>query len=273
MFAAFWNALDYPLRQRFRWRRRGLQFKNEAKDRLFARLPDEARALAQATAGRLLETYHLHALFFHSRADNYRENLFYLELLESALQRARATLPLVVKAADIGVSQWFYVQALFALLQWWQPVDSEALPEEGREVTLSGFEADAYRVYVDLYSRYDYAQAHLRGLEQAHFVPRRFEPQPGAFQLITLLFPFVFLRDHLKWGLPRPLFAPEALLAEAWASLAPGGLLVIVNQGEAEHAAQRDLLQRAGMPVVAAFCHESLLYRYDLLRYVLVARR
>ena len=53
----------------------------------------------------------------------------------------------------------------------------------------------------------------------------------------------------------------------------PGGLLVIVNQGEAEQAAQRDMLQAAGLPVVAAFCHESLLFHYNLLRYVFVARR
>jgi hypothetical protein len=273
MFAAFWNALDYPLRQRFRWRRRGLQFKNESKDRLFKRLPAEAQTLAQTTANRLLESYHLQRLFYHSRAENYRENLFYLELLESALQRARATLPPVIHAADIGVSKWFYVQALCALLQWWQPVAGEPVPEEGRAVTLSGFEADAYRVYADFYSRYDYALAHLRDLEAARYIPNRFERQPGAFQFVTLLFPFVFLRDHLKWGLPRSMFAPEHLLDEAWASVAPGGLLVIVNQGEAEHAAQRDRLQKAGIPVTVAFCHESLLFRYDLLRYVLVARR
>jgi hypothetical protein len=273
MFAAFWNALDYPLRQYFRWRRRGLQFKNEAKDRLFERLPAEARPLAQATAKRLLETYHLQRLFYHSRAENYRENLFYLELLESALQRTRATLPPVINAGDIGVSQWFYVQALYSLLKWWQPVTDKPLPEEGREVTLAGYEADAYRIYIDLYSRYDYALAHLRGLDDAHFVPRPFVRQPDQLQFVTLLFPFVFLRDHLRWGLPRPLFAPERLLAEAWASVAPGGLLVIVNQGEAEHAAQRKLLEAAGIPVAAAFCHESLLFHYDLLRYVLVARR
>jgi hypothetical protein len=273
MFSALRNALDYPLRQYFHWRRRGLQFRNEAKDHLFAHLPPEARPLAEATAGRLLKAYHLQPLFYHSPAENYRENLFYLELLESALQRAQAALPPVINAADVGASKWFYVQALCALLKWWQPVTAEALPEAGRTVTLSGFEADAYRVYVDFYSRYDHALAHVRGLENAHYVPHAFERQPGAFQFVTQLFPFIFLRDHLKWGLPRPLFAPERLLAEAWASVAPGGLLVIVNQGEAEHAAQRSLLQSVGIPIAAAYCHESLLFRYDLLRYVLVARR
>ncbi len=289
MFAAVRNALDYPLRQFFHWRRRGLQFKNEPKTRLFATLPPEARPLALETAERLLTDYHLQPFFLHSRVENYSENLFYLELLESALRRARATLPPVIRAADIGPSQWFYVQALYTLLKWWRPVAERPVAErpvagqpagngegpvvDGRAVTLSGFEADAYRVYLDLYSRYDYAQAHIRDLPDVHYLPRRFERQPAAFDFVTLLFPFVFLEDHLKWGLPEPLFAPEQLLAEVWASLAPGGWLIIVNQGEAEHEVQRAMLKVAGIQPAAAFCHESLLFRYDLLRYVLVAQR
>ena len=140
-------------------------------------------------------------------------------------------------------------------------------------MTLTGFEADAYRVYWNFYSRYDYALAHMRDLPDVRFLPQKFERQPGAFHFVTILFPFVFVRDHLNWGLPRGMFAPEQLLANAWASLAPGGLLVIVNQGEAEHDAQREMLMAAGLKPVAAFCHESLLFRYDLLRYVLVACR
>jgi hypothetical protein len=273
MLSALHNALDFPLRQFFRWRRRGLQIRNEPKTRLFADLPDEARPLAQATADRLLNDYRLRTFFYHSRADNYCENLYYLEMLEAALQRSQTVLPDVVPAADIGPSQWFYVQALYALLKWYRPVAGGAFPVAGRVVTLAGWEADAYRVYLDFYSRYDYAQAHIRDLADVDFVPLSFERQPQALQLVTMLFPFVFLKDHLQWGLPRQLFAPDQLLADAWASLAPAGALIIVNQGEAEHDAQRELLQKAGIAPAAAFRHESLLYRYELPRYVLVVRR
>ena len=130
MLASLRNALDYPLRQLFHWRRRGLQFKNEPKGHLFAHLPDEARSLAQATADRLLNEYRLQSLFYHSRVENYCENLFYLELLESALQRSQAILPPVINAADIGPSHWFYVQALYALLKRWRPL-SERPSGEG----------------------------------------------------------------------------------------------------------------------------------------------
>ena len=273
MFSTLRNALDFPLRQLFRWRRRGLEIRNEPKDRLFADLPDEARPLAKATANRLVNDYHLQRFYAHSRADNYCENLYYLELLESALQRSRAVLPDVVHAADIGPSQWFYVQGLHALLTWYCPVGGSPLPEGGRAVALSGWEADAYRVYLDFYSRHDHALAHIRDLKDVEFVPLNFEQQPQAYQFITMLFPFVFLKDHLHWGLPQPMFAPADLLADAWASLAPGGWLIIVNQGEAEHQTQRELLSATGITPAADFRHESLLYRYELARYVMAARR
>lgn len=265
------NALDYPLRQFFRWRRPGLSFRNELKDNLFAHLPAAQRAEAQAVADRLQARYPLDYLKTHSTARNFRENLFYLELLERALNAAkdRTQLPArsALNVADIGPSHWFYVHALYTLWQRW---DCRRAP---RDVTLTAFESDAFRVYVDLYSRWDYAQAHRRGLpeDRVRYEPRAFTRQPAMFDAVTLLFPFVFLKDHLEWGLPRSAFDPAQLLADAWASLKPGGVLISVNQGEAEHAAQRALLARQNIPVNVAFRHDSLLFQYDLPRFGLVA--
>ncbi len=259
-----YNAIDHPLRQFFRWRRRGLRFRNEPKDRLFAHLPEPDCATAQSSASRLLNDYHLQRFCENSRASNYRENLYYLELLERALNSNTVGLPSQVVAADIGPSHWFYVQALYALLKWWRCA-------EGRQVTLTGYEADAYRVYTDFYSRYDHALAHLRGLPGARYLPQRFEAQPATFDLITVLFPFVFARDHLEWGLPRNLFSPSRLLADAWHSLKPGGVLVIVNQGQDEHETQRQMMIESGIQPSTAFRFESLLFQYDLPRFVLTA--
>jgi len=142
---------------------------------------------------------------------------------------------------------------------------------------LIGFEADAYRIYNDLHSRQDYARAHLRGLpiERVHYEPRAFAAQPAAYDLVTLFFPFVFERDHLAWGrdhlawgLPRGLFRPQVLLAAAWASLRPGGTLLVVNQGEDEHMAQKAMLTASGMPIAYATRFESPLFHYPLSRYI-----
>ncbi len=276
------NAIDYPLRQLFRWRRGGLPWRNQTKRDLFAHLGAAARQTAEAQAARLLTTYPLDYLRAHSTARNFRENLFYLEVLDRWVHPAtedggRKTdepassvfhppssvtcLPSCV--ADIGASDWFYAHALTA---FWRRTLGEA-------VTLIGYEADAYRVYNDLRSRHDHARAHMRGLDQTRvrYVPAPFTCQPGAFAAVTLFFPFVFSRDHLEWGLPGWMFAPERLLVAAWDSVAPGGTLLIVNQGEAEHNTQRDLLDLNGIRPAAAGRHDSLLFSYDLPRYVLVA--
>jgi SAM-dependent methyltransferase len=268
------NALDYPLRQFFRWRRAGLRLRNEPKDNLFTHLPPDQRASAQATADRLQARYSLDYLRAHSTARNFRENLFYLELLERALDSTDLTGRVKLRfaqdlsglrAADIGPSHWFYVHALYGLWQWWGGAQ--------REVTLTAYEGDAFRVYHDLHSRWDHAQAHKQGLpeDRVRYEPHAFTRQPATFDAVTMLFPFVFIKDHLEWGLPRGAFDPAQLLAEAWSSLKPGGVLILVNQGEAEHAAQRQMLEQQSIPVSAAFRHDSLLFQYDPPRFVLVA--
>ena len=258
------NAVEHPLRQQIRWQRGAPRFQNESKQDLFAHLPSHEQKQANDTAKRLHSDYHLQHLRENSSADNYRLNLFYLEMLERALSEASPKIPQAIHAADIGPSYWFYVQALYAALKWWNSPN-------GRTIRLAGYEADAYRVHANLFSRYDLAHGYMTGLEEVHYIPRKFIRQPAKFDLITMLFPFVFLKDHLTWGLPLRKFNPVKLLRDVIASLKPGGVLVIVNQGEAEHIAQRDMLLAENIQPAAAFQHPSPLYQYDLIRYVLVA--
>ncbi len=260
------NRLDYPLRQLFRWRRSGFRIHPRLEDDPFAALPAGDRPRAAALAGRLASAYHLEGFAAQTTPLNYRENLFYLHLLESALEASAISLPDPVRAADIGPSHWFYVQALAALLRWWRT-------PRPRQIDLQGYEIDPYRVYADLHSRYDHALGHMRGLPGVRYIPRGFSAQPAAFHLIFMLFPFVFSQDHLEWGLPGSLFQPRALLQAAWQSLQSGGLLIIVNQGEEEHRAQRALLEAEGIPIRAAFRHDPLLFRYSLDRFALTACR
>jgi SAM-dependent methyltransferase len=266
LFAALRNLVDYPMRQLLRWRRKGYQIKNEPKTALYAHLRGAEGRAAQTAAERLRREYHLDYLYAHSRAANYRENLFYLHMLETALAAVDARLPARIEAADIGPSHWFYVHALHAALRW------QGSPS-GRAVNLSGYEKDAYRVYADLHSRCDHAMAHIEGLDGVRYLPEGFREQPSAWDVLTMLFPFVFIKDHLEWGLPRADFAPQSLLAAAWRSLRPGGLLILANQGEAEHTAQRLMLEAVAAPPAAAIRFDSLLYDYDHPRFVLVCRQ
>jgi len=260
------NLFDYPLRQLFHWRRKGLRIKNEPKEDLFAHLEETNHSQTQAIADRLFREYHLDSLYSTSSRDNYRENLYYLSMLESAFTAVNPSLPARLFAADIGPSHWFYVQALYAALKRWRD-------PEGRDVTLSGFEGDAYRVYADFYSRYDHARAHIADLPGVEFIPFAFRPQPAAYDIITLFFPFIFLKDHLEWGLPATQFDPTALLQNAWLSLKPGGLLIIANQGNSEQQKQHDLFHQLNIPIKTSFLFESPLYQYDIPRFITITCR
>ena len=138
---------------------------------------------------------------------------------------------------------------------------------------LTGHEIDAFRIYQDLYSRYDHALAHMRGLHGLEYLSDGFEKQPGCFDMITMFFPFVFPGDHLEWGLPDPLFCPLELLHNAWDSLKPGGLLLVVNQGEAEHEAEGEMFNQLDIHPRAGYRQDPLLFSYDLDRYVWTAVR
>lgn len=258
------NGADYPLRQFFCWRKGEVRWRNEPKEALFADLPIPERQIAEQAAQALRDTYHLDAFYHHSRARIYRANLYYLALLETALRKARLHLGETITCADVGPSDWFYVPALYAFLRWYEA-------PQGRKVILHGYERDAFRVYADFHSRYDHALSYLKGLEGATYFPQAFEAQPQQFDLILMLFPFVFLEDHLRWGLPKNTFQPAALLCAAWESLKPRGSLVIANQGFAEHKEQERLLGGAAIPIRTTFRFDTPLFRYSIDRYVLVA--
>jgi SAM-dependent methyltransferase len=266
-FHALRNAYDFPLRQFFRWRREGLTIENQPKNHSFDTLTEENRRIAEAESARLEHDYHLHYLYEHSTLDNYLENLYYLSLLEQAFASLQSNLPDSILAADIGVSHWFYVQALAAFYKWFK---SSSKP---RAIHLYGYETDAYRVYANLYARYDFARVHMQGLEEVEFFPKKFSPLRERYDVITLFFPFIFLKDHLTWGLPHTHFSPDSLLQEAWTSLKHGGTLLIVNQGKEEFEKQTELLARRSIPATSSFLFQSIFYRYDTERYVTVVTR
>jgi SAM-dependent methyltransferase len=264
VIASVKNAIGHSLRQLIK-RKKGIPLiPNESKQELFSHLPLNERKQADATAGQLFSDFHLSDLYENSSADNYRQNLFYLEMLERAFSEADVQITQDIVAADIGPSDWFYVKVLHAAHKWWNSLS-------GRAVWLTGYEADAFRVYPNGFSRYDFAQSYIQGLEKVQYIPNKFSRQAEKYDLITMLFPFVFIKDHLKWGLPLRRFNPIKLLRDVLDSLKPGGVLIIVNQGEAEHLVQQDMLLSENIRPAAAFQHTSQLYRYKLIRYVLVA--
>ncbi len=260
------NSIDFPLRQAFHWSRPGLKLGNEKKDNLYQNLPTAERRAAVQEAERLFNKYHLHDLHQRSTVDNYRENLYYIQLLEQACERSQASLSPDLQAVDIGPSSWFYVRGMYQFLKFWGT-------DAPRRVELCGYEADPYRIYSNFYSRYDHALAYCANLEEVNYIPNAYRPIPNAWHLATMFFPFIFVRDHLDWGLPQKEYHPQELLKQAWESLRPGGVLIVVNQGEDEARQQEILFGSANIETRASFTFHSILYEYSLTRHVHVAFR
>lgn len=260
------NQIDYYLREKFRWHRSGFRPPINPQKTLFQHLDTNLREKAEQIEKQLVSNYHLHELKENTNSGNYQENLFYLHMLQAAFSNLQGyAIPHNISVADIGPSHWFYVHSLMNFLKWHQT-------DFPRNVILNGYEADPWRVYMDLYSRYDHAIGYIGNLENTYYHPKAFEIQTGEYDLIFMFFPFIFIRDHRKWGLPDKKFEPEKLRKDAWSSIKKGGRLIVVNQGLDEHQHEKSLLDRVNIPIEKSIHMDDLLFRYDLDRYILVSK-
>lgn len=246
--------LDFPLRQRIHWRRGAPKLPHESKRGLFN--PDAAPG-----ARRLVQTYDLQAWERGSGRGAFEASLFYLEMLERAFATANVSLPDKLRAVDVGPSDWFYVQTLHAFLTLWRAPSP-------REVCLDGVELDPWRLYRDLRSRADWAQAYIGSLPAVQYLTTDIRHYEQAVQVAFLFFPFLFRADLRRWGLPRRYLQPAALLNHVVSLVEPGGVLFIVNQGEAERDAQHAFLRAAGLEVTWSDRHVSPLATFEPERYI-----
>ncbi|HEV8635976.1 MAG TPA: hypothetical protein VG370_17260 [Chloroflexota bacterium] len=255
------NLVDYPLRRWLRIRRPVRGVPAAGLDRALGFL--EPRD--QREARRLIRDYELISIAARGTRRDVLENLFYLEMLLTALDGAGVRLPAErVEAIDVGVGHWFYLHALAGALRHWRA-------RRPRELQLLGFEADPYRLYGDGHTRADWAAWHLRGIADALFVPEDVRRWRATADAAFMLFPFVFATDADKWGLPRTMFRPLELLTHVWRGVRPSGALVVANQGRREADEQRRLFDRAEIEPTWSARFASPFFRYREPRYVCVA--
>lgn len=253
------NAIDYPIRQLIRLRRGLPALPAEPKDGLFP-------PPVQAEAERLVRCYGLERWAQQSDRTDFAASLFYLQMLERAMEEGGVALPPRVTALDAGCGDWFYVQALYGLLQ------HHGAPA-GRPVELDGVELDAWALYEGFHSRYDWARAYAFGCDGAAYLPQDIRRYNRPVDIAFMLFPFLFADDLRRWGLPRRFLRPGDYLRHVWGLVKPGGWLVIANLGEAEREAQHRLLTEGGIPVHWWSMHTSPLFNYEQPRFVTVIQR
>ena len=192
--------------------------------------------------------------------------MYYLDLFQSAFDKINALLPQKINAVDVGPSDWFYLAALVNFLRYYQV-------SEGRELIIHGFEIDPYRVYDNFHARHNIACQRISAFDCVQYHKEPFSASTENYDLVLQCFPFLFLKDHLSWGLPKGLFNPGKLLADVAFSLKKDGLLLIINQGEAENRMQKEMLDEAQLSLLTEFEFTSMFKKYDHEHYVMVAKK
>jgi hypothetical protein len=108
-------------------------------------------------------------------------------------------------------------------------------------------ELDAHRRYWDLSTRGAHGRRFARAFPGCRYLAGSVVDLTGPYDLITWFLPFVRLGPLRAWGLPARCFEPGRLLEHVVSLVAPGGSLLIVNQGELERDAQSALLAARGI--------------------------
>jgi hypothetical protein len=244
------DELTFQTRNLLRWSAPAWQWSARSFDRLNTeRWSKEGRArLAELRARhdlsawpRLLSRPQLH------------DNLYMLDVLDRLVGAARAGK--VTRGLDVGAK------------------DGATLP--ARVVACPGtwdlVELDAHRRYLDLSTRRAHGERFARTFPGCRYLAGSVVTLPGPYDVITWFLPFVRLVALRRWGLPVRTFEPTRLLTHVVSLLAPGGTLLVVNQGDQERDAQARLFGQVRLEIASQRLYSPLspfrrpryLFRWD----------
>ena len=152
-------------------------------------------------------------------ADNALENYVYLDVLHRLRQQSPCWPAVQGRVLDVGCKNFYYAAALAAAF---------------KPAQLTGLELEGHRRYRDGHRRSDYAAFYTGQLGSARYCVGDVCDWREQADLVSCWYPFVFAEVALAWGLPLSAFAPQRFFPALVGAMAPGGLLLVVNQGLAE---------------------------------------
>ena len=152
-------------------------------------------------------------------ADNALENYVYLDVLQRLRDQSPRWPAVQGRVLDVGCKNFYYAAALAAAF---------------KPAQLTGLELEGHRRYRDGHRRSDYAAFYTAQITGARFCVGDVCDWHDQADLVSCWYPFVFPQVALAWGLPLSAFAPQRFFAALAGAVAPGGLLLVVNQGLAE---------------------------------------
>ena len=143
----------------------------------------------------------------------------YLDMLERTWSTCDLPRSVGGVVHDIGSSNFWYASALHAFF---------------RPSALVGIELEGHRLYLNGYSRLDYARGYIQDLPNTRFEIGNYLRYQHQADVITAWYPFVTPRPVLAWRLPLSVLSPIAIFSQVARNLRPHGLFVMVNQGDEE---------------------------------------
>lgn len=214
---------------------------------LLRTLPPAVLSAAEALASR----YDLSGWERVCDAQGFRESLYVLDVLD----RYAGSPPDSIPSLDIGCKNGGYLPGLHA---W------SGSPWDGVEL-------DAHRRYWTMTTRRAHGEFVACGLPGCRYLAGDLLDIQGVYGFITWFLPFLHAAPLRAWGLPDRFLMPQRLLDHAWNLLAPGGRLLIINQGEAEAERQSCLFQKVGIHAKALGPVTSVLSPFQRPRYGFLA--
>lgn len=246
------NNIDFFLRQHLVFSRKNYFEKNENKDELFQGEVFEREKF-------LVGKYNLYHLKSNSTKQNYCENLYLIDIFDKCLGLNLSDFQsCCLSVLDIGCKNWSYAKAEYAFFK-----------KYCESLKLDGIELDANRLYSNFYSRKEAAKFYTKGLNNVNYIEGDFLMHKGEYDFITWILPFVVKNPLIKWGLPLRYFEPEQMLKKAYDSLKEDGIMLIFNQGEAEHKVQIELCEKLQMKYTTFGEVKSNFMHYNIERYLI----
>lgn len=254
LFKNLHNIIDFFFRKNIKIIR-NYNGKNEDKSGLFSGLSSE-KELYELEKN-YFSNFKLDYLKSHSTKRLYLENIAMIELLKKYLETYIKKDNIAI--LDIGSKNWFYA---FGEHQFFKYSNLK------KSINLKGVEIDAFRLYSNFHSRYDYAQYHIKNLDDTGYLAIDLLKHNDKYDFITWFFPFLTELPLLEWGLPLSSFKPAEMLLHSYKLLKPEGVMLIVNQDEKEYKIQQKLCQDLKIEALHMGEFESSFIDYGHKRFV-----
>lgn len=116
-----------------------------------------------------------------------------------------------------------------------------------RPTALIGVEVEGHRMYINGYSRHDYAKGYIQDLPNTEFHIQDYRRYSSPASIITAWYPFVTPAPVLAWRLPLSLLAPHDLFSQVMRNLQPHGLFLMINHGRDEASIATSWCRKVGL--------------------------